>query len=332
MKCPKPECGVEGEGKFCIECGTMLAKTIDHTGVDRVKCLQNEHREHDAETACQPCKRKHKSETATRFYKSCTEFLCNECSNNHQIYIPGRHDLVNIQNMKTLPVVVDVNRMDMCKEHNKEIEFFCEDHSKLCCSTCAFIHRKCDTVEDLHTPKESACLELKTIKDSLITLGTKIDSFTAFSQQLAEDLNIALDNIVIEAETIESQILKRLKDEKHRLMVEIENVKTEETTKFSKAKVDSPELKTILEDIFPICSTVLEHGSPTQKVIVAKRVGIKLKALENKQNEHRDSYSTPKVSAAFCRNLVTLINNDDNMLNLNVEYQSANKARDQKRS
>ncbi|KAH3733502.1 hypothetical protein DPMN_039931 [Dreissena polymorpha] len=40
--------------------------------------------------------------------------------------------------MNSLALVVEMKGMDVCLEHGKEIEYYCEDHTELCCTTCAF--------------------------------------------------------------------------------------------------------------------------------------------------------------------------------------------------
>ncbi|KAH3725372.1 hypothetical protein DPMN_051205 [Dreissena polymorpha] len=74
--------------------------------------------------SCEPCMKTNVSNTAKFFCNDCNEFLCDACKNPHTVYKPGRQDIVNIQDGKSVPLGVDMKGMDMCPEHGKEIEFF----------------------------------------------------------------------------------------------------------------------------------------------------------------------------------------------------------------
>ncbi|KAH3805481.1 hypothetical protein DPMN_133784 [Dreissena polymorpha] len=91
--------------------------------------------------SCEPCMKTNIAKAATVFCKDCNECLCETCRKSHIENKSGKHDVISIQEKESRTDVVDMKEMDKCSEHGKRFEFFCEDHSKLCCTTCVIAHR-----------------------------------------------------------------------------------------------------------------------------------------------------------------------------------------------
>ncbi|KAH3803799.1 hypothetical protein DPMN_132067 [Dreissena polymorpha] len=123
------------------------------------------------------------SKTATVFCKDCDEFLCETCKNPHTVYKPGQHNIVNLHDNISSPVIIDMKGLDKCHEHEQEIEFFCQDHLKLCCSSCVLIHRKCDQLDEKAKVSMHARPELQALQQSLIKLQSEADAIKAECEQ-----------------------------------------------------------------------------------------------------------------------------------------------------
>ncbi|KAH3812800.1 uncharacterized protein LOC127836639 [Dreissena polymorpha] len=65
--------------------------------------------------SCEPCMKSNESKTATIFCQDCDEYLCDTCKNAHNVYKPGRHDIVRIQDRTSGRVVVDMKAMEICR-------------------------------------------------------------------------------------------------------------------------------------------------------------------------------------------------------------------------
>ncbi|KAH3726748.1 hypothetical protein DPMN_052617 [Dreissena polymorpha] len=139
--------------------------------------------------SCEPCLKTNISKTATVFCKDCDEYLCDACKNPHTVYKPGQHNIVNLQDNKYAPEIIDMNGMDKCHEHEREMEFFCQDHSKLCCSSCVLIHRKCDQVDEIAKLSGQTRPELKALKQSFVELQSEADAIKADCEQSETGLN-----------------------------------------------------------------------------------------------------------------------------------------------
>ena len=94
--------------------------------------------------------------------------------------------------MDTTSLVVDMKVMDRCEEHGKKIEFYCEDHEKLCCSTCVLMHRTFDRVCEIESVSVEKC---QTLKKDLERMESETDSIIADCKKSENDLNDSIANI-----------------------------------------------------------------------------------------------------------------------------------------
>ncbi|XP_052247474.1 uncharacterized protein LOC127855724 [Dreissena polymorpha] len=97
---------------------------------------------------CFPCS-EHKIDQWADFYcENCQKFYCAKCINLHsQLF--GTHVTYGRGDTSKWPVAKEVEDfLQKCDLHDdKHLEMFCEDHSQLCCTNCAFLnHRQCAKV------------------------------------------------------------------------------------------------------------------------------------------------------------------------------------------
>ena len=127
------------------------------------KCSFNEHKNIDAVSYCQDCK----------------IYICTKCLNYHKGFFDN-HLILDLVNKTE-------NFIDICEEkaHQKRLEFYCNDHNKLCCAACITKieakgygqHKDCDV-----------CI-IEKIKDKKkIELNENI--------KYLEDLSINIDNMI----------------------------------------------------------------------------------------------------------------------------------------
>ncbi|XP_052235695.1 uncharacterized protein LOC127847674 isoform X5 [Dreissena polymorpha] len=97
---------------------------------------------------CSPCQ-EHKIDQWAEFYcDNCLKFYCAKCINLHgQLF--GKHVTYGRGDTSKWPVCKEVEDfIQKCDLHkDKRLEMFCNDHSQLCCTNCAFVnHRQCAKV------------------------------------------------------------------------------------------------------------------------------------------------------------------------------------------
>ncbi|XP_052255542.1 uncharacterized protein LOC127861180 isoform X2 [Dreissena polymorpha] len=97
---------------------------------------------------CSPCL-EHKIDQLAEFYcDNCIKFYCAKCINLHgQLF--GKHVTYGRGYISKWPLSKEVEDfLQKCDLHeDKRLKMFCNDHSQLCCTNCAFLnHRQCAKV------------------------------------------------------------------------------------------------------------------------------------------------------------------------------------------
>ncbi|XP_052214869.1 uncharacterized protein LOC127833573 isoform X2 [Dreissena polymorpha] len=257
--------------------------------------------------SCEPCMKTNVSKTATVFCNNCNEYLCDTCKNPHTVYKPGRHDIVNIQDRKSVPVGVDMKGMDICPEHGKEIEFSCKDHSKLCCSKCVLIHRKCDHVEEIASASEQERPKLQALQQSMIKLQSEAEAIIADCKQSETCLNESIANISSEVDKMRDRIVQLFEEAKKKLITDATQFKSSEVQRI---RINSEASLKVFEEMYkvlPICCAVLEHGTPCQQYLCSKIIQEKNNTWQSIINEHRNLKISTKVTVSFPRELSSLL-------------------------
>ncbi|KAH3807227.1 hypothetical protein DPMN_135562 [Dreissena polymorpha] len=177
---------------------------------------------------CEPCVRNESSNYATVFCKECKELLCDECKKPHTIYRPGKHKLVSILDMNTASVVSEMRGTDICEEHGMKIEFYCEDHDKLCCSTCVLMHRKYDHVYEIASVAEE---KYQTLKKTLKIMESATDNIIADCKTSENKLNYWIADISMTIDKVDEmkhRINKLIDQKNNKAYIEASSFKAEE--------------------------------------------------------------------------------------------------------
>ena len=78
-----------------------------------IKCSSEEHKELKADIYCQECNIN----------------MCKTCLNHHNFLFKNHH-IIKIDEYE------EQHFIGICKDHNIKMEFFCNSHNTLCCSSC----------------------------------------------------------------------------------------------------------------------------------------------------------------------------------------------------
>ncbi|KAH3749898.1 uncharacterized protein LOC127847746 [Dreissena polymorpha] len=174
---------------------------------------------------CSPCL-EHKIDQWAEFYcENCLKFYCEKCINLHgQLF--GKHVTYGRGETSKWPVCKEVEDfIQKCDLHeDKRLEMFCNDHSQLCCTNCAFVnHRQCAKVALISESVQGPLPDLQQLSRNIQTVledleklqnywDTNMQSLqVSYSKQLNEirdtrqKINTILDNI-------EQNTIKELED------------------------------------------------------------------------------------------------------------------------
>ncbi|XP_052265891.1 uncharacterized protein LOC127868292 isoform X6 [Dreissena polymorpha] len=267
--------------------------------------------------SCEPCMKTNISKTATVFCKDCDEYLCDTCKNPHTVYKPGQHNIVNSQGSKSSSVILDMKGMDKCHEHAREIEFFCQDHSKLCCLSCVLIHRKCDQLDEIVKVSRQTRPELQALKHSLIKLQSEADDFLADCKQSETGLNESIAKISSEVDTMKDRIIKLFEEAKQKLISEAKQFKIADVKRIGNKRDASLKVKEELNKVLSMCCVVLDSGTPSQQYIYSELMKEKRKTIESTMDDQRKIKFLSTMTVSFPKQVTSLLEMGSNSIKLN---------------
>ncbi|XP_060556258.1 uncharacterized protein LOC132716931 [Ruditapes philippinarum] len=233
------------------------------------------------ENLCQPCLSKDKETLADKFCSTCNEFQCNDCSNVHNVLaILKNHKLVSVKEDDVASISVKMKALDLCDQHQRSLDFFCEDEKKLCCSTCAiFNHRKCHSVVEIEK------IAGKITSPSSI-LGEKLKEAKKAAESLARHIRSSKDQLDKYIKEIHVNI-RRMRDEVMRMFDDLEDSVVKRAKTLQKETLENLKKKqTINENHLADVTSCLEtiesiykNGTPVQKYIAEQKMESNLNVL-----------------------------------------------------
>ncbi|KAH3752445.1 uncharacterized protein LOC127846926 [Dreissena polymorpha] len=207
---------------------------------------------------CSTCEDENLFESNDYYCESCVKFYCQKCIHMHsQLFKKnsphGRGD------MNKWPVAKKVEDLLLkCDVHKEEnLKMYCEDHSQLCCTNCAFLnHRQCKNVKLLSdlVKKNSTDLkkllvtiqtilgEIKILQDkqnaSMRSVQSSYDEQLTKIQETRRKINATLD-------MLEKKTLKEMKDELTKLKASLRG----DVDKFASLRDELKQLGDAIQDI-----------------------------------------------------------------------------------
>ncbi|KAH3819394.1 hypothetical protein DPMN_121127 [Dreissena polymorpha] len=176
-----------------------------------------------SERKCDVCARN----KAILFCSACTESLCDDCIVIHLKDTSQKHLIVDVHNMDDDNHGVNMNGLDMCKEPAKVIEFYCESHKQLCCSTCVMVHRKCDDFSEISICSEEDRKRLQDMNYSVMKANEDTFSLLQNVNQAKHSLIESVEGISKDIEKTRANILHLFEDSTHTLLEEVDSIRAE---------------------------------------------------------------------------------------------------------
>ncbi|KAH3731026.1 hypothetical protein DPMN_057031 [Dreissena polymorpha] len=266
--------------------------------------------------SCEPCMKTNTSKTATLFCKDCQEFLCETCRNPHIAYKSGQHGIIIIQERESSQVVVDMKGMDMCKEHGKGIEFFCEDHSKLCCTTCVITHRRCDKVDEIAIISLQKGEEIDNMKWCLLKLESDADANVIECKQSEKQLNESIIDISKKVDDLKDRLIKQIEEAKCEFLTKANALKCDELKRQNDRHALNTKSKDEINEILSIFSAISKQGSIQQIYIYSKQIEETYRRIRSDIKEQR---TTTKMTISYPRELLSFLDMGSNFLEVKLE-------------
>ncbi|XP_052247465.1 uncharacterized protein LOC127855711 [Dreissena polymorpha] len=222
---------------------------------------------------CSPC-HEHKTVQWAEFYcDNCVKFYCPKCINLHgQLF--GKHVTYGRGDTSKWPLSKEVEDFLLkCDLHtDKHLEMYCNDHSQLCCTNCAFLnHRQCAKVTLISESVKGPLPDLQLLARKIQTILEEIKQLQNYWDTNMQSLQVSYDKQLHEIhetrkkinsilDKIEKNTMKKLDDKLTNLKA---SVKTD-TDNCSK-------LKNALEQLSGAIHDVVDKGKVELSFIASKK-------------------------------------------------------------
>ena len=141
-------------------------------------------------TRCEKCKKS----TATGFCRDCGKFICEKCTEVHQMWEAlATHQIVTMQDIQadTATLIPPKKKVIYCPKHKgKKIKIYCETCNELICSNCTIrLHQghQYDIVSDtFQKHKQEIADQLEPVKHHLDTVNQALHNFNARSKEIQD--------------------------------------------------------------------------------------------------------------------------------------------------
>ena len=149
----------------------------------------------------------HKEKDAILYCQECQILMCNKCDKNHSSLFKSHHkyELVNI-NIKTIFT-------GFCKEENhlEKLEFFCQNHNTLCCSSCLC------KIKKKNKGQHSDC-NVCIIEDIKDEKKNKLNDNFKYLENLSKNIEESINDL--------KNIFKKFEDNKEKIKLDIQSTFT----------------------------------------------------------------------------------------------------------
>jgi len=240
---------------------------------------------------CDPCGRRKMTTPAAVLCSSCDVNVCQECRQGHQIHVPGEHVFMSLDEEARENVLVDMQGLDRCSDHNRPFLFICNDHDSLCCEYCLFdIHRTCKDMYKLTDRTSEA--------DSSVASEAEMQGAVSAAQEIIDNCEEKVqmneerkDEIIMELDQKKEDIIKRFDDAKRRIVKDLDEVIASNKTRLDDVKREAESVKVNLQNLMSLNSVVNEHGTDVEKSILnftckQKKVRSTAKLTELQSNDY----------------------------------------------
>lgn len=255
---------------------------------------------------CRPCLKKDKKMVASVFCKTCNEFQCAECSSLHSVFsFMENHKLVKASEAGSSIRQCDMKGLDKCSKHWKLFEFFCEDESLLCCSSCAIVyHRKCQSVVEIQSIDKETNLESSNTRDKLLNIKANAEMIVKETQEAEKQIVRDVNEITLKIKRMRYKAIKMFDDLEISVNERAALLRKETGQKLTEKQMFCEQLITEVTHYLDTLNEVYQNGTPSQQFIAEQKLKTQIDELRTKIEETCQDLETVSVSFDFDETLM----------------------------
>lgn len=218
---------------------------------------------------CEPCRKNAKKTTADKFCKTCSEFQCLDCSSVHNKIDSMKGHCLVVANASNDAGSFDMKEYNLCKDHNKPMEFYCGDCDTIVCPSCGVIkHRGCNNVQEIQNIDASLKTSNYTLRKMTVKLKEKAEVAASYWENADQSFHDSIEQLPQKINAAK----KAVTDSFDRILKSVESG----AITFTKT-INSPikqnlekcnQLVDTLNEYIEMIDNVNQFGNPDQKFIL----------------------------------------------------------------
>ena len=231
---------------------------------------------------CDPCYRRREKVIAAKWCKECAEALCEQCVSFHRsLKYSQNHTLMEFEDLRQQPIKNTLPRPPCPTHENTTLGFFCEDHQKVCCSSCVTVnHRKCSHV----TTSVDAAAKHKIEVDALMEKLRQQNGWSArilenrqHSVKILDDAESQLKNQIT---SLRGQFDEMLMNQEKKILEELRLLKSKEKREYEKEITKCEEMICTTGNALNIIKNSMQHGTDSDILLSVNSVKKEARACD----------------------------------------------------
>ncbi|XP_060586824.1 transcription intermediary factor 1-alpha-like [Ruditapes philippinarum] len=236
---------------------------------------------------CDPCFRRKDKVIASKWCKECAEALCEQCVAFHKsLKYSHNHNLLEFEELRQQPIKNTLPRPPCPQHENTTLGFFCEDHQKVCCSSCVTVdHRKCSHVTTSVDAASKYRNEVDTLTEKLRHQNgwsARIMENRQHSMKLLDDAEAQLKSQII---SIRQQFDELLRTQEKQMLDDLKAIKTKERHKYEKEVAKCEEMICTTGNALNIVKNSMQHGTDSDILMSVNSVKKEAKNCDRSLSE-----------------------------------------------
>ncbi|XP_052244028.1 uncharacterized protein LOC127853509 [Dreissena polymorpha] len=256
-----------------------MATSVDsgHSGSDLVK-----------DYVCGGCESRQIYESADYFCATCTKFFCRKCIDPHdQIYANhskyGRGETYKwplTKTMEDLLLKCDVHK-------DKKLKMFCQDHSQLCCTDCAFLcHRQCTNVALIFESAKNLSMDMQQLSNKLQTIVDELNKFKITKEASMQSVEESCNEKLLEIQDLRKKINAALDALENTTFKELDEIRTTLLTSLKKDIDNGNKLKDDLQTLREAVNGLCDKSKKELEFIASRKCLDKIQESESYLKEN----------------------------------------------
>ncbi|XP_028395967.1 E3 ubiquitin-protein ligase TRIM56-like [Dendronephthya gigantea] len=279
---PCPKCRLEFTFKSHQDLAEMRSNCFIKNLLDILEIQQRA----KSSTECFRCK-----DPAIKHCSSCEIFMCDKCSEWHDIWPAHKHhNVLSVKELSCPKSQIKMRRKLHCMKHkDKVLDYFCESCKELCCIDCVVLnHQKPD--HSCVAMSEVAQKQKETLQSSCSTLDKKLSeasealtNIESVMKSLEENAKTAKDKIKEQKEKVLKIVTEKVDERTKKMNEEVDKAYDELHSELNKQHDEIKGYHDKLQASMPLPKSLLKRGSIEEILSLQKQIDESIKKLQEEK-------------------------------------------------